>query len=86
MLRTALHVPDPVATQLALELRLATPGRVLPTLVGQHLRRRAPRRDASRQRLEHELRLLMVRERMRHDEARVIVHERHQIQTLVTTK
>jgi len=33
MVRLALHVPDPVAAQLLLELRRPAPGRVLPPLV-----------------------------------------------------
>lgn len=86
MLRAALHVTDPLATELPLELRLAAPRRVLTPLVRQHLRRRAVRRDAARQRLQHELRLLVMRDRVRDDEARVVVHERHHVQALVTTK
>jgi len=44
VLGPALHVPDPFSPQLLLEFRLAAPGRVLPTLVGQDLLRRPVRR------------------------------------------
>lgn len=84
VLRPALHVPDAVAPQLALEIRLAAPGRVLPTLVGEDLGRISERRKPAIERLHHELRLLMVRERVRDDETRVVVHERHEVQPLVT--
>jgi hypothetical protein len=40
MMRPALHVHDPVATQLRFELRRAAPSSVLPTLIGQNLARR----------------------------------------------
>jgi hypothetical protein len=86
MLRAALHVTDPVAPELPLELRLTAPRRVLPTLVRQDLRRRSERRDAAFERLHHELRFLMMRERVRDDEPRVIVHERHEVEPLVTTQ
>lgn len=39
VVRTALHVGDPLPAQLRLELRRATPRRVLPALVGQNLAR-----------------------------------------------
>jgi hypothetical protein len=86
MLRPRLHVRDPFATQLARELRLAAPGGVLPSLVRQDLPRRAVRRDATPQRLHHKLALLVVRDRVRHQEARVIVHERRDVETLVSTQ
>lgn len=86
MLRPALHVPNAVEPQLLLEVRFAAPRRVLPALVGQHLLRLAVRRDAALEGLHHELRLLMVREVMRHDEARVVVHESRQVQPLVTAQ
>lgn len=86
MLRPALHVTDPVQPKLLLEVRLAAPRRVLPTLIRQHLLRLAVRRDSALEGLHHQLRLLMVREVMRHDEARVVVHESGQVQPLVTTQ
>lgn len=84
VLRPALDVPDPLAAELKLEVRLTSPGRVLAALVGQDLPRRAVRGDAAAQRLHHELRALMVRQRVRDDEARVIVHEGGQVEPLVT--
>ena len=86
MLRPALHVPDSVAAQQLLEGRLAAPRRVLPALVGQHLLRRAVPRQRALDRLEHQLRALMVRERVPDQIARVVVHEADQIQPLVTAQ
>lgn len=72
--------------ELALEVRLAAPGGVLTPLVGENLARLAPRRDASLERLDDEIRALMVREVVRDDEARVIVHERRHVEALVTAQ
>lgn len=83
MLRSALHVPDAVPSELPLEVRLPAPGRVLPPLIRQHLLGRAVLRDAPREGLHHQLRPLMVGERVRHDEARVVVHEGRQVQPLL---
>lgn len=84
VLRSALHVADAVQAELLLEVRLAAPRGVLPTLIRQHLLRLAVRRDASLEGLHHQLRPLMMREVMRHHEARVVVHEGRQVQALVT--
>jgi hypothetical protein len=84
VLRPALHVPYPVQPQLLLEVRLATPRRVLPALVGENFPRLPIRRDAALERLDDELRPLMVRQVVRHDEARVVVHEGRQVQPLLT--
>jgi hypothetical protein len=86
MLRAALDVPDPLPAQLAFEVRLATPRGVLTPLVGQDLLRRPVRGDATCQRLHHQRRALMVRQRPRHDEARVVVHEGCQVQPLVASQ
>jgi hypothetical protein len=83
MLRAALHVADAVATQQLLEGRLAPPRGVLSTLVGEHLVGRAVAGERPLERLEHQLRLLMVRQRVSDDVARVVVHEAHEIQPLV---
>jgi hypothetical protein len=40
MVRAALHMGDAMTLQLRLELRTATPGGVLPALIGQDLPRR----------------------------------------------
>jgi len=84
MLRPALHVPNALAPQLALEFRLAPPGCVLPTLIGEHLLRWAVQLEPARQRLQHQLRALMVRQHVGHDEARVVVHEGDQVDPLVS--
>jgi hypothetical protein len=86
VLRTTLDVTDALAPQLLLEVRLAAPRRVLATLVGQNLLRRPVCRDAARQRLHHEHRALMVRQRPRHDEARVVVHEGCQVEPVMASQ
>jgi hypothetical protein len=83
VLRPALHVTDPVATQQLLEGRLAPPRRVLPPLIGQDLFRRAVACQRPFERFEHQLGLLVMRQRVSDHEARVIVHEADQVQTLV---
>ncbi len=83
MLRPALHMPDALTPELLLEVRLPPPGRVLPALVRQHLLRRAVRRHPTRQRLQHQLAPLMVRQRMADHIARVVVHESAQVQPLL---
>jgi hypothetical protein len=83
VLRTALDVLDALPSQLLRERRLSAPRHVLPPLVRQNLPRRPVLRDASVQRLHHQLRPLPVRQRVRHDEARVVVHERRQVEPLV---
>jgi hypothetical protein len=86
VLGTALHVPYPLPPQLAFEIGLASPRRVLPALVGQDLLRSAISANPSRQRLHHQPRPLMVRQRIGHDEARVVVHEGCQVQPLVASQ
>lgn len=86
MLRPALDVIDAVQVQLALEVRLAAPCRVLAALVGENLSRLSVGGDAALERFHHELGLLMVREVVRDDEARVVVHERREVEALVTAK
>lgn len=84
MLRPTADVVDPAPRQHLLELGLAAPHRVLPTVVGQHLRRLAVRRVPALERLHHQRRLLMVRHRVPHDEATVVVHEHAHVQPLCT--
>lgn len=69
MLRSRLHVANPFAPQLLLELCLAAPRRVLPAVVGQKLARRAVVGDPAPERLHHELAPLVMRERERHEVA-----------------
>jgi hypothetical protein len=54
MLRATLHVPDALATEPLLELCLAPPGGVLPSLIGEELARRTEVRDSALERFEHE--------------------------------
>ncbi len=86
MLGPALDVADALPPQLLLKLRLPPPRRVLAPLVGQDLLRRPVRRDAPRQRLHHQRRALVVRQRVGDDVARVVVHEGRQVQPLVASE
>jgi hypothetical protein len=86
VLRAALDVPDAILPQPLLEERLAAPGRVLPPLVRQHLLRRPVGGDAPLQGFEHQRPLLVVRQDEAHQEARVVVHERRQVQPLVPSE
>lgn len=83
VLRPTLDVPDAVLAKLLFEFRLAAPGRVLPALVRQHFLRRAVLCDAARQRFHHQHRALVMRQRKRQQETRVVIHEARQIEPLV---
>lgn len=84
MLWAAADVLDAQALQRLFEFGLAAPHRVLPAVVGQHFSRIAVRGEASLKRLHHERGLLMVRKRVAHDEAAVVVHEHAYVQPLGT--
>jgi hypothetical protein len=86
MLRPTLDVTDALASQLLLEFRLASPRRVLPTLVGEDLARSAVGCDSPSQRLHHELASLMVRECVRDEKTRVVVHEAREVQPVVASQ
>lgn len=86
VLRAALDVPDAVEVELALEVSLAAPRGVLAPLVGQDFSRLAERGDAPVERFDDELGALMVREVVRDDEARVVVHERRHVEALLTAE
>src|SRR5579871_2082403 len=86
VVRSALHVVDAVAAQFLLEVRLATPRRVLPALVRQYFARRAVSSNAAVERLEDERRLLVVRHRVRHHEARVVVEKGRHIDALAASQ
>lgn len=83
VVRTALHVCDPVALEFRLELGLSAPRRVLSTLIGQDLPRRPVLRDPPRQRLHHQRAALVMGHRQTHQIARVIVEEGCHIDSLV---
>jgi hypothetical protein len=83
VLRPALHVPNVFPPELRLEFRAPAPRRVLPALVRQDFPRVAVGGHAPSQRLHHERRPLMVRQGVRDDEARVVVHETDQVEPLV---
>jgi hypothetical protein len=82
VLRPAADVMHAHAREQFLELGLAAPHRVLPTVVGQDLCRLPVRRDAPLERLHHQSRLLVVRERVTDDEPAVVVHEHAHVETL----
>jgi hypothetical protein len=84
MVRTALDVTNALTVQLRLEVRVATPGHVLPSLIGEDLTRRAIFRNAARQRFQDQRGTLVVRHHQRHEEARVVVHEGRHVKTMVT--
>lgn len=86
MLRSTLAVRDAVATQELLKLRLATPRRVLPALIGQHLLRLAVLGNPTLERFDHQTRLLVMRHRPRHDVARVVVHEADEVHALMASQ
>jgi hypothetical protein len=83
MVRAALDVLDPVASQLRLELRRAAPRRVLAPLVGQNLPWRSILRNAARQRFQHQSAALMVGHRQAHEITRVIIEKRRDIDPFV---
>jgi hypothetical protein len=82
MLWSTADVLDAHARDRLFELGLAAPHRVLPAVVGEHFRRLAVRADAALEGLHHERRLLVMRERMPHDEAAVVIHEHADVQPL----
>jgi hypothetical protein len=86
MVRAALDVADAVAAKLFLEPRLAAPGRVLASLVGQDLARGAIVGNPARERLQHERAPLVVRHHQAHEVARVIIQERRHVHPLVATQ
>jgi hypothetical protein len=86
MMRAALHVPDAVAPKLLLKARLAAPGGVLASLVGQDLARGAVVGDPTGKGFEHERAPLVVRHHQAHEIARVIIQERRHVDALVAPK
>jgi hypothetical protein len=86
MLRSALAVRDTVSAQLLLELRFATPRRVLPTLIGEHLARLSVLGDTPLERLHDQARLLVMGHRPRHQVARVVVHEADEVHALMASQ
>jgi hypothetical protein len=82
MLRPATDVLHAEPRQVLLELGLAAPHRVLPTVVGQDLGRRAVRGHAALERFHHQRRLLVMRERVADHEPAVVVHEHAHVQPL----
>lgn len=86
MLGPTLDVPDALLPELRLERRLPAPRGVLPALIGEDLLGRPVRGHGARKRLQHELALLVMRQREAHDEARVIVQERCQVHALVPSQ
>jgi hypothetical protein len=86
VLRPTLDVPNSVLAKNSFEVGFAAPRGVLAALVGEDFFWFSPRGNPSRKRLHHELGTLVVRERVGHDEPRVVVHERREIKPLLATK
>jgi hypothetical protein len=86
MVRSALHMRDAVTFELGFELGRATPGGVLPSLIGEDLPRRAVVRNAARERLEHQHTSLVMRHRQAHQVTGVIIQERGHIDPLVSAQ
>jgi hypothetical protein len=86
MLRATLDMANAFAPQLLLEFRRAAPRRVLPPLIRQNLARSAECCDALAQRFHHQRRALMVRQSVRHDKARMVVHEGRHVDALVAAQ
>src|SRR5689334_10222590 len=83
VLRPALAVGDAVASKPLLEVGLAPPRRVLAAVVGEHLTRLAVLGDPALEGVHNQARLLVMRERKRHQVPRVVVHERRDVETLI---
>jgi hypothetical protein len=77
---------NPVLAKQLAEFGLAPPGAILPALIRQHLHRRAVRRHAALEGFEHQCRFLMMRDRVRDDEARMIVHECRHVEPLMSSQ
>lgn len=86
VLWAALDVADALLAQELLERGLAPPGRVLPAVVGQKLPRHPVLGNPPLQRLQHQLRFLVVRQCVGDQVTRVVVHERGHVHPLVTAQ
>jgi len=82
MLRSAPDMLHAEPREELLEFSPPTPHRVLPAVVRQHFSGIAVGRNAPLEGLHHERRLLVMRERVSHDEAAVVVHEHAHVQPL----
>ena len=83
MMGPALHVHDPMAMQLRLELSRAAPGSVLSTVIGQDLARCSVVGNPASQRLEHQRTTLMMGKCQAAQITRVIIEECRHVQPLV---
>ena len=86
VVRSTLDVLDALAFQLGLELGLPPPGRVLATVVRQHLARHAEGSQPALESLHYQLGLLSVSHRVADDEAAAVVHEDGDVEPLVTAQ
>jgi hypothetical protein len=82
VLRPTADVQDAQPGERLFELGPSSPHRVLPAIVGQHLLRLTVRRHAVLERLHHQRRLLVVRERVTDDEPAVVIHEHAHVEPL----
>jgi hypothetical protein len=75
VLRPTADVVNAQPRQQLFEFGLAAPHRVLPAIVGQHLRRLTIRANPVLEGLHHQRRLLVMRERVPDDVPAVVVHD-----------
>ncbi len=80
MLRATADVLDAHPCQRLLEFGLAPPHRVLPAVVGQDLGRLPVRRYSALERLHHQRRLLVMRQRVSDHKPTVVVHEHARVE------
>lgn len=85
MLWPTADVLNPHPRQRLFELRPSPPHGVLPTVVRQHFRGLAIRRNTALECLHHQRGLLVMRERVSDDEATVVIHEHAHVKPLCTT-
>jgi hypothetical protein len=79
MVGTGDDVTDPLAVEQLLEGALPPPREVLPTLVREHLARLPEGRDPRKERLRHDLLLLMEMEPEAHDVAARVIQEHDEV-------
>ena len=85
VMSAADHVLDAFLRQELLEGALPAPGEVLATLIGQHLVGFPEARDALQERLDHQHRALVRRQRPGHDVAAVVVEVDRQVHPAAMT-
>lgn len=83
VLRPTLYVSNAVPSQLLFEFGRASPRSVLASLVRQNFARLTEVGNSALQCLHDEHRPLVMRQRVRHEKTRMVVHETSQVEPLV---